>query len=230
MLPSHISPSEIVISDTMRRYLSEIYHLSQAEAWISPTELAAQVNVTIPATTRMIKCLARRGLIEYERYKGVCLSTEGRRIVLADLRSLRLLECFLIDHLGFGWSEAHAMVCPMSKTLPPAVVKRIEVLLGYPQHCPYGEPIPTEAGEIPVVNDRPLTTLASGATGRVSRVKTREPEQLCYLAELGLVPGASFALIQHLPFNGPVQLKVGSLEPVIGPELAGALWVSCSIG
>jgi Fe2+ transport system protein FeoA len=48
-----------------------------------------------------------------------------------------------------------------------------------------------------------------------------------YLAELSLVPGAAFALPQRLPFNGPVQLKVGSLEPVIGFELAGALWVSC---
>lgn len=229
MLLTPVPLSEIELSDTMRRYLAEIYHLSQAETWISPTRLAAQVNVTIPATTRMIKCLAQRGLIEYERYKGVSLNAEGRRIVLADLRSQRLLECFLIDHLDFGWHEAHGLACPISKNLPPAVVKRIEVLLGHPQRCPYGEPIPTDAGEMPVVNDRPLTTLAVGMTGRVSRVKIREPEQLRYLAELGLIPGAAFELTNRLPFNGPVQLKVGSLEPVIGSELARALWASCSV-
>jgi len=228
MLPGHSSVFENELSETIRRYLAEIYHLSQAEAWISPTRLAAGLNVTTPATTRMIKCLAQRGLIEYERYQGLRLSAAGRRVALSDLRRLRLAERFLVDQLGFGWHEAHPMACQMSKNLPLDVVKRIEVLLGYPQHCPYGEPIPTDAGEMFTLDDRPLTTLPIGATGRVSRVKTREPEQLCYLAEWGLVPGAAFELTNRLPFNGPVQLKVGSLEPVIGFELAAMLWTSCS--
>lgn len=214
----------------MRRYLAEIYHLIQASAWLSPTKLAAQLNVTAPATTRMLKSLAQRGLIEYERYQGLRLSAAGRRIALADLRCLRLVERFLVDQLGFSWYEVHPIARQMSKNLPLVVVKRIEVLLEYPQHCPYGEPIPTDEGEMLVLNDRPLTTLASGAIGSISRVKTRDPEQLRYLAELGLAPGAAFELIHRLPFNGPVQLKAGSLKPVIGSELAGALWVSCLTG
>jgi DtxR family Mn-dependent transcriptional regulator len=46
-----------------------------------------------------------------------------------------------------------------------------------------------------------------------------------YLAEIGLVPGALFELVNRAPFNGPLRLRVGQHEQVIGKELADALWV-----
>ena len=78
---------------------------------------------------------------------------------------------------------------------------------------------------MPEVNDRPLTVMPPGLTGKISRVKTHEPEKLKYLAEIGLVPGAEFQLVNRAPFNGPLRLEIGSHEQVIGMELAAALWV-----
>ncbi|RMF04326.1 MAG: ferrous iron transport protein A, partial [Chloroflexi bacterium] len=46
-------------------------------------------------------------------------------------------------------------------------------------------------------------------------------------AEIGLVPGAPFELVNRAPFNGPLRLKLGRREQVIGNELAAALWVAC---
>lgn len=220
---------ETEFSDTMRRYLAEIYHLGQDETWVKLTMLAARINVTTPATTRMIKSLAKRGLVEYQHYKGVRLMALGRQIALSDIRCYRLVERFLVDTLGFGWHEAHLLARQANKSMPQIVAERLELLLGYPKICPYGEPIPTCDGEMPRLNDSPLTELVIGATGHISRIKVRDPEQLCYLAELGLVPGASFELLNRLPFNGPVQLKVGNCEHMIGFDLATSLWGFCSI-
>ncbi len=65
----------------------------------------------------------------------------------------------------------------------------------------------------------------AGHKGQITRVRTREPKKLLYLAEIGLVPGALFELVNRAPFNGPLRLRVGQHEQVIGKELADALWV-----
>jgi DtxR family Mn-dependent transcriptional regulator len=61
--------------------------------------------------------------------------------------------------------------------------------------------------------------------GEISRIRTREPEKLRYLADIGLVPGTPFELVNRAPFNGPLRLKLGRSEQVIGAELAAAIWV-----
>lgn len=230
MLPVHQPGSENEFKDAARRYLVEIYHLSEDEPWISPTRLALQLNITVPATTRMIKYLAEQELVEAERYKGVRLKAQGCKIALLDIRRYRLVECFLVDKLGFDWHEAYELAGQMSQNLPRPVADRLEVLLDYPKVCPYGESIPTCNGEISDPHDRPLTMVEIGRKGTISRVKVRELEKLRYLGELGLVPNAPLEVMNRLPFNGPVQLKVGCNEATIDFDLAATLRVLCSAG
>ena len=52
---------------------------------------------------------------------------------------------------------------------------------------------------MPDLNDKPLTVVPPGAKGQISRVKTREPDKLHYLAEIGLVPGAAEAALYRDP-------------------------------
>ena len=78
---------------------------------------------------------------------------------------------------------------------------------------------------MPEIGDKPLTVVPPGKRGKITRVKTREPEKLRYLAEIGIIPGAEFELVNRAPFNGPLRLKLGRNEQVIGSELAAALWV-----
>lgn len=216
--------------DAARRYLVEIYHLGQDSSWVSLTRLAMQLNITVPATIRMIKYLVEQDLVEAERYKGVRLKAQGCKIALSDIRRYRLVECFLVDKLGFGWHEAYRLAGQMSQNLPQAVAEHLEAFLDYPKVCPYGEPIPTCNGEITHPPDQPLAMVEIGGKGTLSRVKIRDLEKLRYLAELGLVPNASLEVINRLPFKGPVQLKVGCHEVTIDSELAAAIRVLCSVG
>ena len=61
--------------------------------------------------------------------------------------------------------------------------------------------------------------------GRVSRVRTHDPERLKYFKSLGLVPGADFEIMGRAPFNGPMRLRVGRDDVVLGVELTKSLWV-----
>ena len=58
------------------------------------------------------------------------------------------------------------------------------------------------------------------------RVRTHEPERLRYFAELGLVPGTPFEILGRAPFNGPMRLRAGREEVVVGAELLKSVWVT----
>jgi DtxR family Mn-dependent transcriptional regulator len=58
----------------------------------------------------------------------------------------------------------------------------------------------------------------AGAEGTVSRVSDRDPEQLRYLGALGIVPGARVTVLEHLPFDGPVRVRVLSKDDMSGQE------------
>ncbi len=213
------------ISEAMRDYLAEIYRVSHGNLWVSTTTIAEQLSVSGPATVRMVRRLKERGLVEHFPYRGVRLTAAGSTAALLAIRRHRLVERFLVDVLQFGWHEVHDEAESLQRGVTQAIEDRIDDLMGHPTTCPHGDPIPSREGVMPLINDRPLTVVPKGTTGTISRVKTREAQKLQYLAEIGLVPGVSFKLINRAPFNGPLRLRVGRQEQIIGNELAIGLWV-----
>ena len=87
------------ISDTMREYLGEIYRLGQGEAWVSTTALAEELNVSGPASVRMVHRLHEGGLVDHLPYKGIRLTPNGKKVALLNIRRHRLVERFLVDIL-----------------------------------------------------------------------------------------------------------------------------------
>jgi DtxR family Mn-dependent transcriptional regulator len=223
------SPStrDTKISGVMRDYLAEIYRIGYGKIWVSTTAIAEQLNVSSPATVRMIGRLRKRGLVKHLPYQGVFLTEKGQKEALLGIRRHRLVERFLVDVLEFGWDEAHDEADILDKGINQRLEDRIDVLMGHPTTCPHGEPIPTRDGVMPELNDRPLTVVPPGTHGKISRIRTREADKLKYLATIGLVPGAPFKLINRAPFKGPLRLKIDRQEQVIGTELAAAIWVEC---
>lgn len=214
------------ISEAMRDYLGEIYRLGQGEAWVSTTALAERLHVSGPATVRMIHRMNELGLVEHLPYKGVMLTEHGKKVALLNIRRHRLVERFLVDVLKFPWYDVHHEADELHKGINQRIEDRIDQILGYPTACPHGDPIPSREGVMPELNDRPINVVPIGAKGTITRVKTHEPEKLKYLGGIGLLPGAEFELVNRAPFNGPLRLKLGRDEQVIGRELADALWVT----
>ena len=51
-----------------------------------------------------------------------------------------------------------------------------------------------------------LADLEPGDVAAISRVPDRDPEQLRYLGELGVVPGQTITVLEKLPFDGPIRV------------------------
>jgi len=95
-------------SYTEENYLKTIYKLSeQGNESINTNSIAEVLQTKAASVTDMIKKLADKKLLNYEKYKGVALTERGRKVAVDTVRKHRLWECFLYDKLKFGWDEVH---------------------------------------------------------------------------------------------------------------------------
>ena len=213
-------------STAMREYLAEIYRLQEDSPTVSTTSLAERLNVTAPAVPRMLKRLKSAGYVKHVPYQGVELTDLGREEALRELRRHRILEVFLVQVMEFGWQEVHQHAEDMGKGLNDMVVTRMAEMTGHPRRCPHGEPIPDENLDLPQIEDTCLLNLTVGHKGQISRVRTDESERLAYFSTLGITPGTTFEIVGRAPFNGPMRLRIGRDEVVLGVELVKSLWVT----
>ncbi|MBP9501748.1 MAG: metal-dependent transcriptional regulator [Candidatus Promineofilum sp.] len=217
---------DLAPSAAMRGYLAEIYRLQEDSPTVSTTSLAERLNVSPPAVPRMLKRLQNAGYVKHVPYQGVELTSRGRGEALREVRRHRILEVFLVKVMGFAWHEVHEHAEGLGAGLNDALTDRMAEMTGYPTRCPHGEPIPDQEGRLPEIEDMCIVNLGVGHKGVVSRVRTHEPEKLQYIASLGLIPGTGFEIFGRAPFNGPMRLRVGRDEVVIGFELMKSLWVT----
>jgi DtxR family Mn-dependent transcriptional regulator len=71
-----------------------------------------------------------------------------------------------------------------------------------------------------------LADLEPGDAAAITRVPDRDPEQLRYLGELGVIPGQTVMVLEKLPFDGPIRVRVGTDEHLFGRLLAARINVT----
>ena len=215
----------MALSSTMRDYLAEIYRLSdrerQPEGFVSTSALADLLDVSAPAVNRMVTKLREQNLLQHEPYQGIRLTDQGRREALKQLRRQRIVEVFLVKVMGFEWHQVHEEADRMSRALDDMVTDRMAQMAGNPTHCPHGEPIPTPEGDLVEPDDVLLSDAPQEVMLEITRVRTREPDRLEYMAALELIPGAQLQIVHAAPFHGPIQLRLKDKEfRIIGHNLA----------
>lgn len=223
---SNRQPEQPQVTHAMEDYLKAIYRLRESTGQVTTQRLADELGVTGPSVTNMVKRLHDLRLLRHSRYRGVELTEAGAKIALEVLRHHRLLELYLAETLGMPWDQVHAEAEKLEHHLSDQLEARMDSALGYPTHDPHGDPIPSREGRIDHVSGVLLIDLDPGQQGTVSRVSDRDPEQLRYLGDLGLFPGATVQVVERLPFEGPIRISVNDVEHVIGRPLAAAVHIS----
>ena len=57
-------------------------------------------------------------------------------------------------------------------------------------------------------------------------VSDRDPALLRYLTAIGLHPGVEVTVLARAPFDGPITLRIGDTEAVVGSRLAEQVLVA----
>jgi DtxR family Mn-dependent transcriptional regulator len=206
------------LSVSVEDYLKAIYHLSEGGEAASTNAIAQRLSLSAPSVTGMVKRLAEQGFVHHEPYRGVELTSLGRRAALRTVRRHRVLEAYLVAFLGYDWGSVHDEAERLEHAVSDVLIERMAQALGNPSVDPHGDPIPTPEGTIAEAVYTPLTELPVGPA-TVRRVQEGDGERLRYLAEVGLVPGAKVTVVAHAPFAGPVTVRIGDRTQIVGREI-----------
>jgi DtxR family transcriptional regulator, Mn-dependent transcriptional regulator len=214
-----------MITHAMEDYLKVIFKLEDEGLSVTTQSIAERLQVQSPSVTNMIKRLAELNLVEHRPYRGVVLTKTGRKAALEVIRHHRLLELYLADALGYSWDEVHEEADRLEHSISEEFEARIDRALGFPQVDPHGEPIPTAEGEIASAVGLRLSEIPEGSDATVELVSDTDPEKLRYLGDLGLFPAADVTVVEQMPFDGPIRIRVAEAEHVIGRQLADTIRV-----
>ena len=211
------SPAEL--SNAVGDYLKAIWLLGRGEA-VATNDLAAHLGVSAPSVSGMLARLQEQGWIDYERYRGARPTLSGEREALRLLRRHRLLETFMIVHLGYGWDEVHDEAERLEHAVSDRFSERLAALLGHPSHDPHGDPIPNADGSMPTTPNTPLAEAVVGSVLTVSRLLSQEADVLAYLNSLDIRPGKRLRILSREPLGGLLHVEVAGKEQVVSKELA----------
>jgi DtxR family Mn-dependent transcriptional regulator len=198
-------------SSTVEDYIKHIFVLSEGAdiAEVSMGRVAEALGVVPGTATTMVKALADAGLVEYAPRIGVSLTQPGRRLALHVLRRHRLIEQFLVEVLGYDWSEVHDEAEHMEHVISDLLLERMDRYLGFPTEDPHGDPIPTAEGDLAATTLERLSNCVAGTHYRVARIGDQDAKFLQYIAEAGLHPGASICVEQRDSDADSITLAVG---------------------
>jgi DtxR family transcriptional regulator, Mn-dependent transcriptional regulator len=206
-------------------YLKAIWEIGGPDV-ASTKDVAMRLSVAPASVSNMFVRLQEMGFVEYERYRGVSLTERGREAALRLLRRHRLVETFLLEHLGYSWREVHEEAERLEHAVSDGFTERLAGFLGHPDRDPHGDPIPTADGSLEPDDSFPLGGAVVGQRVRISRVGHEDASALDYLGEHELVPGRILTVREVRAVDEVVAVEDEDGEThYLGGPLAAALFV-----
>lgn len=212
---------------SIQDYLKNIYELTENGQSASTNALAKKLNIKPASVTGMVQRLAsaKPALVEYQKHQGVTLTRDGKRAALEVIRHHRLLEAWLVQTLGYSWTEVHEEAERLEHVISEDFERRIATAMGHPLRDPHGELIPTADLTMPLDDSSPLSALRPRQTGTVQAIKSPETEMLRHLEGLGLIPGAHVEVLEYSPYDHNLTIKVGRKSCVLGPNITSRILI-----
>ncbi len=194
---------------------------------------AVKDNCAIQFTEKELDDLVQNTLIL--RNNGeIRFTTKGEGLGEAIIRRHRLAEVLVTSILKVKKSKMDEIACEVEHSLQEEVEESICTLLGHPEVCPDGKPIPPgrccRNHATKVVNTvTSLIELVPGEQGRITYIKPGSHSNLHQLLSFGLNPGVTVTVHRTSP---AFCIKYENTELALDPEIVKNIFVwktSCLI-
>ncbi len=116
------------LSENWEDYLERIHELIEAKGYARVADIAEQLRIAPASVTSMVQKMAKAGLLNYERYRGLTLTPTGEAAALGIRHRHRVLTAFLTS-LGVPADVAARDVEGLEHHLSSVSVEKIESLL-----------------------------------------------------------------------------------------------------
>ncbi len=158
---------------------------------------------------------------------GVRLTAPGREAAIRLIRRHRLAERLLVDVLDLTGEIIEEYACRVEHLVHQGLEDGICTLLGHPEVCPHGKPIPPgaccraakhEVGQLVVK----LVEMRPGQKGSIAYLNAQDQTRLNKLLAMGILPGAELELKRRSP---SFVFQVGYSQFAVDEHVAAAVFV-----
>lgn len=172
------------------------------------------------------KELEQAGCVKVAQHKAT-LTKKGHDLACGCVRRHRLAERLLADILRVRKSLLHETGCTFEHFLHEGIEDHVCTLLGHPQTCPHGKPIPdgdccrearSQTGKLIL----PLTEIAPGQKAVIAYLHTGNRDMLQKLIAIGALPQTRVTVLQRKP---TIVMQTGKSQFAIDEELASHVHV-----
>jgi Mn-dependent DtxR family transcriptional regulator len=125
--PPRRPDSDRAHSSTVEDYLERILELINTKGYARVVDIAESLQISQASVTNMVQKLDAEGLLNYERYRGMILTTAGQTLALNITRRHQLLTDFL-GLLGLEDNVIYRDVEGMEHHISAPTVRAIEAL------------------------------------------------------------------------------------------------------
>ena len=216
-------------------YLEVLYRLLFPVGEYRPSEATAPIAARVADTLgvsrasagEMIKRLVEQQLIERGPGRSLSLTKRGIELAEHSVRATRVIECFLVDYLGYDPAEVNALAVAMRDAFTPEITGRLHERLGSPERCPHGWPIGAADARRESGRLQRLAELEAGSRCEIVGVVETDPELVRWLFGAGLVPGAGLRVSDVQPAAGHVTVGLRrNGDVVVGDRAARQVFVT----
>lgn len=211
------------LSSIVQDYLSLIYVMERDNEPVVGSRLAELLGVTPPTVTNTLKRMTRDGLITMNA-DGTHLTEQGWSAARTVMTRHMLMEWMMLKTLP--WSKLHSEAHHLEHAISAMAESALMEQLGHPQTCPHGNPLP--GCDEAVAGWIPLTQVEAGRAVIIRRIHELAEENaplLEYLEKNNLMPGVPAEVVEILPFNQTISLKVGGRLVTLGNAAAKYIFV-----
>jgi DtxR family transcriptional regulator, manganese transport regulator len=114
-------------STAVEDYLERILELIQSKGYARVVDIAASLKISQASVTNMVQRLDADGLLKYEKYRGLVLTSAGETLARGITRRHQLLTDFL-SLLGLDDRVINHDVEGMEHHISPSTLRAIEAL------------------------------------------------------------------------------------------------------
>ena len=201
-------------SASKENYIKAIFHLQQEQESVTTNALAEALQTKPASVTDMLKKLKTQKLLQYEKYRGVKLSSEVRKLAVQIVRKHRLWEYFLVEKLQFGWEEVHDIAEELEHISSKKLIDRLDAFLDFPKADPHGDPIPDVNGKMPSLQQSAVSDMPVNSNGTVNGISDQSAEMLELLKHKNIQLGTKLEVKKKFEVDGSVEIKIRNQQPV----------------
>lgn len=210
-------------TQTEENYIKAIYNLEISNSDnVSTTLISNQLKTKASSVTDMLKKLAEKKLINYEKYKGVSLTLEGKSVALKIVRKHRLWEVFLVEKLSYNWDEVHIIAEQLEHIKSDSLINRLDDFLEFPTHDPHGDPIPDKNGNILQHKNVMLTSIKAHENCEIVGVKDSSSAFLQFLDKHTLQISSKVKVLDKFDFDNSMTVQLSNGSTIILSEKVSA--------